>query len=404
MHGGDKLKKIIKAFSLILSFFVSIIFSLIIYGCEVLPDSIKLDEYNAVFSGIYKADGIASVTPVSVNNKSSTETKGSSIKLFGSFPVKSVNIEKADRKYVTPGGELIGIKLKTDGVLIVGTESFETSNGEVCPAEKAGLQVGDTLISIDGKRITLNSQLSEIFANSEGKTLKMKIIRDGKETEIRITPEKDSMTGVFKGGLWIRDSTGGIGTLTYTDISTGELAALGHGIYDVDTGKLLPTLNGIFVSASLSGITKGTNGSAGELRGSLGSEYLGEIYTNCENGIYGNAALIKNLENVIPVAFPYEVKTGPAQIISTVHGNEKCYYDIEIDKINSSNENKNMIIRVTDKNLLELTGGIVQGMSGSPIIQNGQIVGAVTHVFLNDPTRGYGIFIDNMMDAANSAA
>lgn len=400
MYGGDKLKKIIKTFSIVMSFFVCIIFSLIIYGCEVLPDSIKINDYNAVFSGIYSTDGISAVTPASANNKSNSETSASSVKLFGSFPVKDINIEEADRKYVAPGGELVGIRLKTDGVLIVGTESFETTNGEVCPAEKAGLQAGDTLISIDGKKITLNSQLSEIFAGSEGKTLNMKIVRDGKETEIKITPEKDSQTGVFKGGLWIRDSTGGIGTLTYTDISTGELAALGHGIYDVDTGALLPTLNGIFVSASLSGITKGTNGSAGELRGSLGSEYLGEIYTNCENGIYGNAAAIKNLENAIPVAFPYEIKTGPAQIISTVQGNEKCYYDIEIDKINSSNENKNMIIRVTDKNLLELTGGIVQGMSGSPVIQDGRIVGAVTHVLVNDPTRGYGIFIENMLEAA----
>lgn len=395
------MKKIIKGITVFLSLNICILFSLIIYGDISLPDSAKTINQKVIFSHIYSAEITESnISPVSQSVVKETSFQQSEIKLFGTIPVKNINLQKNERKYVVAGGELIGIRLKTDGVLVVGMQNINTEKGEICPAQSCGIQVGDTLISINGKNVTMNSELSQMFSQSDGKEMSVKIKRDGKEMHLTIKPEKDLTNGIYKGGMWIRDSTGGIGTLTYTDISDGELGALGHGIYDVDTGKLMPTANGIFVSATLSGVTKGVNGTAGELRGSLGSEYLGEIDTNCENGIFGSTNLITKTEDIIPVALCDEIVTGAAQIISTVEGKEKEYYDIKIEKINPNDKNRNMIIKIIDDDLLSLTGGIVQGMSGSPIIQDGQIVGAVTHVFLNDPTKGYGIFIENMLDKA----
>lgn len=399
------MKKFVKGFTVFLSLNLTVLFSLVIYGSISLPDMAKTINQKIVFSHIYTAEIYESdISTVSQSDTEAASLQQSEIRLFGAIPVKNINIQKDERKYVIAGGELIGIRLKTDGVLVVGMQKFNSEKGEVCPAEECGIQVGDTLISINGSNVTMNSQLSQIFSQSDGKEMSAEIKRDGNTIHLTIQPQKDITNGIYKGGMWIRDSTGGIGTLTYTDISNGELGALGHGIYDVDTGKLMPTADGIFVSANLTGITKGVNGTAGELRGTLGSEYLGEINTNCENGIFGSTDIIRNTDDILPVALCEEISTGEAQIISTIDGKKKEYYDIKIEKINSGNENRNMIIRITDETLLLQTGGIVQGMSGSPIIQNGKIVGAVTHVFLNDPTKGYGIFIENMLNSTQSVS
>ena len=226
--------------------------------------------------------------------------------------------------------------------------------------------------------------------------------RNNKTIFLTLKPEKSTITGKYKSGLWIRDSTGGIGTLTFADIKNGTFASLGHGIYDVDTNSLLTSSGGTLYTAKLSGITKGCNGIAGELRGSIGSETLGEeVFINCENGIYGSISKNFSMEDIMPVAFNNEVKVGKAQIVSTVN-NQKTVFDIEIEKIDMNTENKNMIIKITDKELIDTTGGIVQGMSGSPIIQNDKFVGAVTHVFLNDPTKGYAILAENMLEVSDS--
>ena len=305
-----------------------------------------------------------------------------------------------NRKYLIPGGNLIGIRLKTDGVLVVGTESFDSENGSISPAEKAGIRVGETLKTVDDIKISDNSQLSEIIVSSDGNPLDIEIIRDGQVIALTMTPEICTATGEYKCGLWIRDSTGGIGTLTYCDTENGTFGSLGHGIYDTDTGRIIPTEKGIICDATLNGVTKGINGTAGELKGSISGEAYGSIISNNENGIYGNIDIISNTLDILPVAFENEVTTGTAEIISTVRDNKTEKFEIEIERISKSAENKNFIINVTDEELLEITGGIVQGMSGSPIIQNGRIVGAVTHVFVNDPTKGYGIFIENMLEAA----
>ncbi len=305
-----------------------------------------------------------------------------------------------DRKYLIPGGNLIGIRLKTDGVLVVGTESFDTDKGNASPATDAGIKVGDTLKTVEDIKISDNAQLSEIIASSEGCPLDVEIIRDGQTIAVTLTPEISAVTGEYKCGLWIRDSTGGIGTLTYCDAENGSFGSLGHGIYDTDTGKIIPTEKGEICDATLTGITKGINGTAGELKGTITGDSYGSIITNNENGIYGNIDIISNTLDILPVAFLDEVTTGKAEIISTVRDNKAEIFEIEIERISKSAENKNFVVKVTDAELLEITGGIVQGMSGSPTIQDGKLVGADTHVLVNDPTRGYGIFIENMLEAA----
>ncbi len=395
------MKKIIRFSSILLSLFSAVIFSLIIYGNNTLPDKTETFTDTITFDGIYSADVKFTNLSPAFNSDGNHLNASANIKLFGSIPVKNINVNKSQRKYVAIGGNLIGIRLRTEGVLVVGTESFDCNSGTVSPAEKAGIEIGDTLLSIDGKEIKGNDELGEIIAKSDGRALNIKLKRNESIIDTTLIPQKSTLSEIYKGGLWVRDSTGGIGTLTFADLETGAIGALGHGIYDVDTGNLMPAESGEFMSATLLGVTKGCNGTAGELRGNVGNEIYGNVNTNCENGIYGTLNYFELTDELYPVATSSEIKTGEAQIISTVSGNEKEFYDIEIEKIFTNSENKNMIIKVTDNELLDITGGIVQGMSGSPIIQNGMIIGAVTHVFLNDPTKGYGIFIENMLDITN---
>lgn len=395
------MKKIIKLAALVCLFFSGAVFSLIIYGNEALPDEVMTMTEKVKFSAIYSAElDYDNLTPA-FNGEEELQTSKSDIRLFGAIPVKNISISKAPRKYLAAGGDIIGIKLKTDGVLIIGTESFESYDGNVNPAETAGIKVGDTLISADGKKISDNDDLGKIISSSEGKAMTLRLKRNNTEFETTLIPHKSTLTDMYKGGLWVRDSTGGIGTLTFADLTTGLVGALGHGIYDVDTQGLMPTESGNLMSATLSGVTKGCNGTAGELRGSIGTDVYGKIFLNHDNGIFGSVNYFDMDCELYPVATVNEIHQGKAQIISTITGSRKEFFDIEIEKVYSGNENKNMIIRITDEDLLAVTGGIVQGMSGSPIIQDGMLIGAVTHVFLNDPTRGYGIFIENMLNTAN---
>ena len=399
LNGGEGLKKITKISLSLLSTAI-LIFSLIsgskicfsyeLYGSD---GKIYLSE---LFTAGQSKEKISSAMRISGNKLLSAATKSEI-----NFNSDNNVVNKNTRKYLIPGGNLIGIRLKTDGVLIVGTESFESVNGTVSPADNAGIMVGDTLKTVEDIKITNNEQLSRIISSSDGNDLDIEIIREGKNIAVTLTPEISAVTGQYKCGLWIRDAMGGIGTLTYCDIEEGCFGSLGHGIYDTDTGNIIPTEKGEICDATLSGVTKGTKGTAGELKGTICGEAYGNIISNNENGIYGNIEYFSEELEVYPVAFIDEVTEGYAEIISTVRNNTKEYFDIEIEKINKSAENKNYIIRVTDEELLEITGGIVQGMSGSPIIQNGRIIGAVTHVFVNEPTKGYGIFIDNMLNASS---
>ena len=323
---------------------------------------------------------------------------------FGAVPqtIKCVLAGGTDRKYLALGGELVGIRLRTRGVLVVGTESFVAENGgSVSPAAKAGIKKGDLILDINGQTVADNRALTSLISESGGGTLTVTLERGGKTKTVYLTPQKTAATGLYKGGLWIRDATVGVGTLTFTDPVTGTLAALGHGVSDADTGELLTVSDGEICTATVSSVKKGASGSPGEITGLIGANTLGEITQNRTEGIYGTLSYADGAPELYPMATASEVRTGAAQIVCTVTGGEKRFYDIEIMKLGSAaSADKNMVLRVTDEALLESTGGIVQGMSGSPIVQNGMLVGAVTHVLVSDPKSGYGIYAENMLKAA----
>lgn len=398
------MKKTVKRVSLIVCLITLTLLSATVYGADRLPDSVATCHNTVRFNFLYSIKQGDSV--VSASAESDGETRDATIRLLEAIPVKTVSLQKTQRRYVSLGGELIGITLKTDGVLIVGTESFVSGGENVNPAKDAGLKTGDVIRKIDGETMTDNTSFLARIENCGGKSMTIEYVRYGGTSSCTITPCLSDLTGKYKCGLWIRDCTNGIGTLTYTDPQQGTIASLGHGIYDVDTEALLPSTQGEFRSASLIGITKGSCGTAGELKGTIGEEAYGSLSVNCDGGVYGTLYVTPGTGDLTPVAMSDEVRCGPAQIVTTVESGKKQYYQIEIEKISHTKEDyyKNMVVKVTDPALLETTGGIVQGMSGSPIIQNGMFVGAVTHVFLNDPMKGYGIFAENMLRLSDAAA
>lgn len=293
------------------------------------------------------------------------------------------------------GGEAVGISVSSDGVIVAGTSLVETSNGTESPAEAAGVRKGDIVIALDGSDISDAEDLMTAADKLTGGRTSITVLRDGKEKTFEITPAK-AADGSFKLGLWLRDGISGVGTLTYFDPETSSYGALGHGISDGDTGVLVPISDGSIFDARIVDVKKGQKGEPGELCGeSDETKVLGDIDINCGCGIFGTAEL--SCGEIMETA---EAKAGKATIRCTVAGSDVAEYDVEIVRIFDKDGCTCFQLKVTDKALLGLTGGIVQGMSGSPVIQNGCLVGAVTHVFVNDPTSGYGISIDSMLKAA----
>lgn len=398
--GAFSLKKCIRIVSVICFFVSGVIMMLLVVGYVRIPDEMTITEYDEINVG--KTYVCQALVNYGAEDVSPVETEYStSVKLFNIFPVKSAKVKVSRRKYVVPGGNAFGIRLYTKGVMIIRVDGVTTPSGNVSPGKAAGLKEGDMIISVDGVDVYRNRELSAIFASSGGKTLKLEIERDSKKKEINFTPVLCSEDSTYKGGLWIRDSTAGIGTVTWYDRTNGIFAGLGHAVCDADTGEIMPLSGGDAVEAEIKGCYKGTNGSAGELCGVFSSGSIGSLYINGETGVYGIMDSYDADDKVVPVALRQEVKTGAAQIICTVDDTGAEYYNIEIKKIFDGTDNqRNMVIKVTDPALLKKTGGIVQGMSGSPIIQNGMLVGAVTHVFVDDPTEGYAIFAQNMTETA----
>lgn len=398
--GAFSLKKCIRIVSVICFFVSGVIMMLLVVGYVRIPDEMTITEYDEINVG--KTYVCQALVNYGAEDVSPVETEYStSVKLFNIFPIKSAKVKVSRRKYVVPGGNAFGIRLYTKGVMIIRIDGVTTPSGNVSPGKAAGLKEGDMIISVDGVDVYRNRELSAIFASSGGKTLKLEIERDSKKKEINFTPVLCSEDSTYKGGLWIRDSTAGIGTVTWYDRTNGIFAGLGHAVCDADTGEIMPLSGGDAVEAEIKGCYKGTNGSAGELCGVFSSGSIGSLYINGETGVYGIMDSFDADDKVVPVALRQEVKTGAAQIICTVDGTGAEYYNIEIKKIFDGTDNqRNMVIKVTDPVLLEKTGGIVQGMSGSPILQNGMLVGAVTHVFVDDPTEGYAIFAQNMTETA----
>lgn len=377
------------------------------YKVQNIPTTIFIREGQNI-----KSDTLVKVCEQRQNknliNKVEKDRKAS-VNVLGVFPIKSVSIKSVSNDVVLyPGGQPIGVKLSTKGVLVVALSDIKTDGGKITsPAAIAGIQIGDNIIKINGLTMKNSEQTQNEINNCEGKNLKVLIERKGEQIETVIKPVKSSDDNKYKVGLWIRDSTAGVGTLTFYDERSGIFAALGHPITDVDTGTILNINSGEIISSSIISVKKGLRGSPGELKGIFVNEEdtLGQIQKNTECGIFGKseAKLTNKSSKPMKVALRNEIKEGPAKILTTIDGEEPKFYDIQIEKLLAQDNPgpKSMVIRVTDQKLLEKTGGIVQGMSGSPIIQDNKIVGAVTHVLINKPDVGYGIYIEWMLKDAN---
>lgn len=342
-----------------------------------------------------------------LNGKQAGE--GQVVLQLAGIPVKQVNVDVIPEYKVYPGGQSIGVKLNTLGVLVVGHHQVDTQEGKQSPGEIAGIQVGDIITKINGKTI---EQMSDVapFVQESGKTgnpLDVVITREKETIETKLIPLKDKQDSSFRIGLYIRDSAAGIGTMTFYDPITMKYGALGHVISDMDTKKPIVVQDGQIVRSTVTSIDKGSNGVPGEklARFSNDRSAIGDISRNSPFGIFGT--LNKDIENgimdkALPIALSTEIKEGPAKILTVVDGDKVEEFDVEV--VSSIPQKfpatKGMVIKITDPVLLEKTGGIVQGMSGSPIIQNGKVIGAVTHVFVNDPTSGYGVHIEWMLNEA----
>ena len=327
-------------------------------------------------------------------------------RLLGYIPFKEVKVTPVDEQEIYVSGSTIGIYMETEGVLVIDTGEIEDQNGEMKEPAKNLVRQGDYIVSFNGEKISTKRELINDIAGLDGEEVTLEVKREGESVPVSVTPVKDTK-GDYKLGIWVRDDTQGIGTLTYVD-QNGRYGALGHGISDIDTAQLLNIRNGALYKAQILAINKGSKGNPGELAGFIRYDdrnILGSIEINSKNGIYGQ--FYKGAEDGItlkkmPVAYKQDVKTGEASVLCNVDG-EVREYQAEIKRIDLNHEdtNKSFVIQITDEKLLEKTGGIVQGLSGSPVLQNGKMVGAITHVFVQDSTSGYGIFIENMLGKAS---
>ena len=370
------------------------------FSAEIEGDTVGVLEINRkpLAKGSVKIDLSDAVT-VEASEKTSATMK---VKLFGLIPLKRVEISAVTPESVTVGGSAIGIHVETKGILVLGTTSVTGEDKMTYEPAENRLKSGDYILEVNDAIMTEKEDLMELLKESDGSSLQIKV-RRGKETvETAVTPIRTA-DGSYKIGTWIRDDTQGIGTLTYIT-QDGKFGALGHGITDIDTGVLLEVDGGNAYDAEILRIVKGQPGTPGELSGVIHraeEERLGTVSKNTAQGIFGTVkenCWLKNSGRNMDIGLKQEVKKGKASILCEINGNVN-EYEIEIQQIDYSNRNhaKGLVLKITDEELIELTGGIVQGMSGSPIIQNGKLIGAVTHVFIRDSTKGYGTFIENMI-------
>lgn len=368
-----------------------------------VPDEIILfkDEklnLGKFFSAEAKTDGSI------VKTKNEAENYFADVKLAGVLPVKTVKVSVVDAPRLIPGGNTIGVKLHTDGLIVVGLSSFKSKDGTmVFPAKYAGVQSGDIIKEINGEKINDPEKFSKILKSSNGNPVTLTIERENKIQNFSVKPVSD-FSGELKLGIWVRSSVAGIGTMTYYNPQDNTFGALGHGIADSDTNKIVPVSKGQVVGAEVVSVVKSEKGTPGELRGSfVNKNQIGDVVKNTNRGIYGDVKDSKIFDGKsLEVASRNEIKEGDAKILCCINGETVNAYNVQIQKVShwKTTDTKCMVIKITDEKLLGETGGILQGMSGSPIIQEGKIIGAVTHVFVNDPTRGYGIFIENMLSEA----
>lgn len=299
---------------------------------------------------------------------------------------------------VSVSGESFGIKMHTAGVLVISTAKVQTKGGDAQPAADVGMRAGDVITHIGGKPVNTCAQVCAAVEKSGGKEVIITLKRGDESKSVALKPAVSEADGLYKAGLWIRDSSAGIGTVTFYDKS-GNFAALGHGVTDVDTHTLLPLKNGEAVQSDIIGFSRAQKGNAGELYGVLGVKSIGKITKNTDGGVYGKSAVDTTSLKYIPVANPKQIKRGKATLLTTIDGSGVHPFEVEIRFVSRFGTSyKDMIVKVTDERLLKKTGGILQGMSGSPLIQNGKFVGALTHVFVNKPDTGYAIFGYKMLN------
>ena len=314
-------------------------------------------------------------------------------------PVKTVRAVTAEPRCVCVCGTPFGVKMFSDGALVVAFSDRYNGFGGQNPAKQAGLRLGDWIVSVGGYTIRSNEDVSSALQSGGGKPLRLVYRRGGQEHTANLTPVLDTVSGQYRAGVWVRDSGAGIGTLTFIDPETSAFAGLGHAVSDTDTGENLSFLAGEIVPVTVTGCRRGEVGSPGELRGEFMPHSIGTIQSNAACGVFGRYTDSFSSFSTLPTAHIQAVHSGAAEILTTVSGSSPQRYTAVIERINltCAEPNRNLLLRITDPALLDSCGGIVQGMSGSPILQDGALVGAVTHVFVNDPTRGYGILIENML-------
>lgn len=328
-------------------------------------------------------------------------------KIFGFLPIKSIETKIENEKEVFVGGSPIGFSIDVDGLIVLGGNSVLTENGLVNTFESSGLKKGDIINSIGDKKISSVKELKEVLENIDykGDSLIFHVTRKGEDLTIEIKPVKDSEEGKYKLGLWVRNDAAGVGTLTYVECDSLRYGALGHPITDYETGAIIPAKSGKIFTCSVVGLNKGEKGAPGEIKGVFmqGKNNKGTVEKNTPYGVFGTLTekdKIIDSNKILDIGSRLTMKPGKAILISSISGVSE-EYEIEIIKANyqPTSSDKSFVFRVIDERLLDLTGGIIQGMSGSPILQNGKVVGAVTHVFVSDPTKGYGIYVDWMIAA-----
>lgn len=383
-----------------ITFFILIIIYIYVANITLIPEHIILLE-NEPYK-IKKFIGVDTIETMSTLNDNGNMVN-MDVTLFGT-KVKDVTVETIENAEVVPIGKIIGMKLYTNGVLIVGMSEIENMDNElVSPYRDCDIKQGDTILKVNDTEIENIDNLKEVVNDSNGENVILTLLRDGTVVTSNITPAQTELDE-YKLGLWVKDAATGVGTMTYYEKSTGIFAALGHGIVDSDTDQLINIESGEVVTSDVISITKADINSPGEIRGTIiNQKTIGNIEKNTQFGIYGMldnlATLNIDTKNSLPVALRNEIEVGDAKILCSLDGKTTKEYNIKIEKIytNNSYDNKSMLIRVTDDNLIQTTGGIIRGLSGSPIIQNGKFVGAVTNVLVSNPEIGYGIFGDMMI-------
>lgn len=394
------IEKGIKIFDSVLASLCIVIFTFVAIGEYSMPSQIiSYDNNSNEITSIFSYSDDAKVKSVDANaNVPANET----LSLLGVVPVKEVSVTNKKSQTVLVSGEAFGIKLYTDGVIVVGTQAVETAEGNINPAQRAGIEVGDIIISINNEKVYTSDDVTKALNDNIGKPYKIIVKRDERYKTFVVEPAYCDREGCYKAGMWVRDSTAGIGTITFYNDNNGSFGALGHQINDVDTKEIMPMLKGEAVEAEVTSVQRASSGSTGSLVCDFSNKTIGYLTKNESSGVYGSYTEISKPTERYEVASAQEVKRGRAEIISTIDGGAPKGYEIEILHISyNSKDERNIIFKVTDEELIAKTGGIVQGMSGSPIVQNNKLVGAVTHVIINNPKKGYGIFAQTMLEMSN---